>query len=117
MTRRVLMAHIEKTSVRCCKELINRPLITNLFMEFEKSANLEELASALVGFQAEMENVKRDSQNPFYKSRYSSFANIIALPSRTFRNMDFLSHSSHLVITNWSLSSCIEAANSCKPRR
>ncbi len=36
-----------------------------------------ELAAALVGFQADMENVAKDAVNPFYKSKYATLEAIL----------------------------------------
>lgn len=43
----------------------------------ERSESIKELAAALAAFQAEVENVKKDSTNPFFKSKYASLENII----------------------------------------
>jgi hypothetical protein len=43
----------------------------------DKSESIKELASALAAFQAEVANVKKDSTNPFFKSKYASLENII----------------------------------------
>jgi hypothetical protein len=43
----------------------------------EKSESIKELAAALAAFQAEVANVKKDSTNPFFKSKYASLENII----------------------------------------
>jgi len=43
----------------------------------EKSENLKNLAAALVKFQKDVENVKKDSKNPFFKSKYASLSNVI----------------------------------------
>lgn len=43
----------------------------------EKSESITKLASALVAFQADMENVSKDATNPFYKSGYATLENII----------------------------------------
>lgn len=43
----------------------------------EKSESIAELAKALCKFQGEMEGIKKDAANPFFKSKYASLANII----------------------------------------
>lgn len=42
-----------------------------------KSESIKELASALCKFQKAMPSVKKDSLNPFYKSKYADLASII----------------------------------------
>lgn len=44
----------------------------------EKSEHITKLAGALVGFQADMENVSKDATNPFYKSGYATLENTIS---------------------------------------
>lgn len=39
--------------------------------------NITGIAKALVGFQADMENVTKDATNPFYKSKYATLENIL----------------------------------------
>jgi hypothetical protein len=41
------------------------------------SETLNELATALAGFQGEAEVVSKDSTNPFFKSRYASLPNVV----------------------------------------
>ena len=43
----------------------------------QKSDNISGLAKALVTFQGEVENIKKDANNPFFKSKYASLANIL----------------------------------------
>ncbi len=43
----------------------------------EKSQSIENLAKALSKFQEEVGNVKKDSTNPFFKSKYASLENVI----------------------------------------
>ena len=43
----------------------------------EKSEQLNELAKALGAFQGEVEAVKKDAINPFFKSKYASLENIL----------------------------------------
>src|SRR3990167_1270934 len=43
----------------------------------EISTTIKELATALVEFQKEVEAVKKDGTNPFYKSTYATFQNVI----------------------------------------
>lgn len=44
---------------------------------FEKSDSLNELATALSLFQGEVENAKKESENPFFHSKYSNLGNIV----------------------------------------
>jgi hypothetical protein len=44
----------------------------------EKSESVAKLATALVAFQADMENVTKDGTNPFFKSAYATLENIIS---------------------------------------
>src|SRR5215210_9397470 len=44
----------------------------------EKSESITKLAGALAAFQGEVENVKKDSTNPFFKSKYASLENVIS---------------------------------------
>ncbi len=43
----------------------------------ERTQEYGSLAKALVGFQADMENVTKDATNPFYKSRYATLEAIL----------------------------------------
>lgn len=43
----------------------------------ERSQTIGEIAKALLQFQSEVENIKRDSKNPFFKSKYASLANVL----------------------------------------
>jgi hypothetical protein len=43
----------------------------------EKSQSLKNLAAALVLFHVKVENVKKDANNPFFKSKYASLSNIL----------------------------------------
>lgn len=43
----------------------------------EKSQSIKEIATSLSKFQAKVEAVKKDSNNPFFKSKYASLENII----------------------------------------
>jgi hypothetical protein len=43
----------------------------------ESTNDYDKLAKALVGFQADMENVTKDATNPFYKSRYATLEAIL----------------------------------------
>jgi hypothetical protein len=45
---------------------------------FNKSESIKEIATSLSGFQKEMEAVKKDSSNPFFKSKYADLSSIIA---------------------------------------
>jgi hypothetical protein len=42
----------------------------------EKSENIAELTKALSKFQSEVNNVKKDATNPFFKSKYASLENV-----------------------------------------
>lgn len=44
----------------------------------QKSDSINELAGALVKFQSEVGAIKKDAQNPFFKSAYASLENIIS---------------------------------------
>jgi len=44
----------------------------------DKSPSIKELAAALSAFQAEVDAVKKDAENPFFKSKYASLENVIA---------------------------------------
>ena len=43
----------------------------------EKSASIKNLALALCQFQGKMESISKDSDNPFYKSKYASLSTIL----------------------------------------
>jgi hypothetical protein len=43
----------------------------------QKSESIENLARALVLFQVKVESIKKDSLNPFFKSKYASLSNIL----------------------------------------
>lgn len=43
----------------------------------ERSESIKEIASALCKFQQEVGKVKKDSKNPFFKSKYASLADIL----------------------------------------
>ena len=43
----------------------------------EKSENINELATALAKAQGVMQNAKKDSENPFFKSKYADLATVI----------------------------------------
>lgn len=43
----------------------------------ERSASIKEIATALSKFQASIENVTKEAENPFFKSSYATIANII----------------------------------------
>lgn len=43
----------------------------------QKSESISNLATALVKFQKDVENIKKDSKNPFFKSKYASLSNIL----------------------------------------
>lgn len=43
----------------------------------EQSVSIENIAKALIAFQAEVETIKKDSTNPFFKSKYASLENVI----------------------------------------
>jgi hypothetical protein len=43
----------------------------------EKSASIQNLAKALCSFQSSVGKVKKDSANPFFKSKYASLSNIL----------------------------------------
>jgi hypothetical protein len=43
----------------------------------EKSPEIKNLATALQGFQKDVENVSKDSVNPFFKSKYASLESVI----------------------------------------
>lgn len=43
----------------------------------EKSQSIKELSSALCKFQSEMGKIKKDANNPFYKSKYATLSNIL----------------------------------------
>lgn len=43
----------------------------------EKSENIEEIAKALNKFQGEVEGITKDGVNPFFKSNYSTFENVV----------------------------------------
>ena len=42
-----------------------------------KSNNLSELAKAMILFQVKVESIKKDANNPFFKSKYASLSNIL----------------------------------------
>jgi len=44
----------------------------------EKSETIKELIIALTAFQSEVKNVKKDGQNPFFRSSYATLENTIA---------------------------------------
>jgi len=43
----------------------------------EKSQSIKNLAAALILFHVKVETVKKDSNNPFFKSKYASLSNIL----------------------------------------
>lgn len=43
----------------------------------EKSESIKELATALCNFQGEVEKIKKEATNPFFKSKYATLANIL----------------------------------------
>jgi hypothetical protein len=43
----------------------------------EKSDSIKEIAKALLAFQSEVENVKKDGNNPYFKSKYATLENIL----------------------------------------
>lgn len=43
----------------------------------EKSESLKELATALCKFQSEVEKIKKNSENPFFKSKYADLSSIL----------------------------------------
>lgn len=43
----------------------------------EKSTEIKNLAKALLSFQSKMQKIKKDSNNPFFKSKYASLSNIL----------------------------------------
>jgi hypothetical protein len=43
----------------------------------EKSSSIKSIASALITFHLKVENIKKDSSNPFFKSKYASLSNIL----------------------------------------
>ena len=43
----------------------------------EKSQSIKEIAAALLLFNTKMDHVKRDAQNPFFKSKYATLSNIL----------------------------------------
>lgn len=45
----------------------------------EKSATISELAKALVSFQKEMKSIGFDANNPFFKSKYATLAQLVTL--------------------------------------
>lgn len=45
----------------------------------QKSESIASLAKSLVAFQAEVENIKKGSKNPFFKSKYASLADILGV--------------------------------------
>lgn len=51
-------------------------LITNA-TNMEKSESIKEIATALLKFQANVENVKKDESNPYFKSKYGTLENIL----------------------------------------
>jgi len=42
-----------------------------------KSSEIKELAKALATFHAQVGKVKKEAQNPFFKSKYASLSNIL----------------------------------------
>jgi hypothetical protein len=42
-----------------------------------KSESIKEIAGALITFHLKVENIKKDSTNPFFKSKYASLSNIL----------------------------------------
>src|SRR5687768_15786841 len=54
----------------------------------EKSESIKELATALIGFQANVENVKKDGQNPYFKSKYATLENILDTVKPTPKDFD-----------------------------
>ena len=43
----------------------------------EKSQTIIEIAKALVNFQSKVSSIKKDGQNPFFKSKYATLENVI----------------------------------------
>ena len=43
----------------------------------QKSESIKNIAAALLTFQAKMEKIKKDSDNPFFKSKYASLSTIL----------------------------------------
>ena len=43
----------------------------------EKSESIKEIAKALLAFQSEVENVKKDGNNPYFKSKYATLENFL----------------------------------------
>lgn len=43
----------------------------------EQSTSIENIAKALIAFQSQVETIKKDSTNPFFKSKYASLENVI----------------------------------------
>jgi hypothetical protein len=41
------------------------------------SGDITEIAKAMVAFQSEIEKIKKDSKNPFFKSSYASLSTIL----------------------------------------
>lgn len=50
----------------------------------DKSEQINELATALAKAQGEIENAIKDSNNPHFKSRYSSLANVVDAYQKVF---------------------------------
>lgn len=47
----------------------------------QKSESIKNIAAALITFHLKVENVKKDSTNPFFKSKYASLSNILEIIS------------------------------------
>ena len=43
----------------------------------DKSESIKEIAAALLAFQSEVDKVKKDGTNPFFKSKYATLENVI----------------------------------------
>lgn len=54
-----------------------RPLIKPKTKSMEKSNEIKNLAKALLSFQGKMQVIKKDSSNPFFKSKYASLNTIL----------------------------------------
>lgn len=51
--------------------------------QLNRSSTIAALAAALSAFQGEVESIKKDADNPFFKSKYASLENIIATTRAT----------------------------------
>lgn len=62
-----------------------------------QSENINEMSAALVKAQSQIEGAKKDSENPFYKSKYADLNSVIAAVKKPLNNNGFrFSWKSHI---------------------